>query len=97
LTQCPDGAFEAVPVTSWYNFTPNISYRTLTTDEAEEEFLRRDQTVNFFSLMIKKRLLNNEEGGELEKEKGGSKASGRMVMRKNSNGIENTISSISQS
>ena len=70
LTQCPDGAFEAVPVTSWYNFTPNINYRTLTADEAEEEFMRRDRTVNFFSLMVKKRLQNNEEGEEQEKEKG---------------------------
>ncbi|XP_031567889.1 general transcription factor IIF subunit 1-like isoform X2 [Actinia tenebrosa] len=78
LTQCPDGAFEAVPVTSWYNFTPNINYRTLTTDEAEEEFLRRDKTVNYFSLMVKKRLQNNDDEEELEKEKGGIKVPSNM-------------------
>ncbi|XP_032221967.2 general transcription factor IIF subunit 1 isoform X2 [Nematostella vectensis] len=61
LTQCPDGAFEAVPVDSWYNFTPNIHYHTLNAEEAEEEFNRRDKTVNFFSLMVKKRLQSGDD------------------------------------
>lgn len=40
FTQCPDGAFEAFPVHSWYNFTPLAKHRTLTAEEAEEEWGR---------------------------------------------------------
>lgn len=73
LTQCEDGAFEAVPVNNWYNFTADIKYQTLTADEAEEEFGRREKTVNYFSLMVKKRLMDNkedsEEGDEIKMDK----------------------------
>ena len=61
LTQCPDGAFEAMPISSWYNFTPDINYQTLTMDEAEEEFSQRHKTINYFARMVKKRLDNKEE------------------------------------
>ena len=64
LTQCEDGAFEAVPVNNWYNFTADIKYHTLTADEAEEEFSRREKIVNYFSLMVKKRLNDNKEDSE---------------------------------
>lgn len=40
FTQCPDGAFEAFPVHGWYNFTPVAKHRTLTAEEAEEEWGR---------------------------------------------------------
>lgn len=40
FTQCPDGAFEAFPVNNWYNFTPMAKHRTLTAEEAEEEWER---------------------------------------------------------
>lgn len=40
FTQCPDGAFEAFPVQGWYNFTPLAKHRTLTAEEAEEEWGR---------------------------------------------------------
>ncbi|XP_064295779.1 general transcription factor IIF subunit 1, partial [Phalacrocorax carbo] len=40
FTQCPDGAFEAFPVQHWYNFTPLAKHRTLTAEEAEEEWER---------------------------------------------------------
>ncbi|XP_043913158.1 general transcription factor IIF subunit 1 [Protopterus annectens] len=40
FTQCPDGAFEAFPVNNWYNFTPIAKHRTLTAEEAEEEWGR---------------------------------------------------------
>lgn len=40
FTQCPDGAFEAFPVHAWYNFTPVAKHRTLTAEEAEEEWGR---------------------------------------------------------
>lgn len=61
FTQCDDGSFEAYPVDSQYRFTPVINYRTLTADEAEEEFLLRNKTINYFSLMVKKRLTDTEE------------------------------------
>ncbi|CAH3198806.1 unnamed protein product [Porites evermanni] len=64
LTQCEDGAFEAVPVNNWYSFTADIKYQTLTADEAEEEFNRRERTVNYFSLMVKKRLADNKDDME---------------------------------
>lgn len=40
FTQCADGAFEAFPVQNWYNFTPLARHRTLTAEEAEEEWER---------------------------------------------------------
>ena len=40
FTQCPDGAFEAFPVHGWYNFVPQSKHRTLTAEEAEEEWGR---------------------------------------------------------
>lgn len=40
FTQCPDGAFEAFPVHGWYNFTQQAKHRTLTAEEAEEEWGR---------------------------------------------------------
>lgn len=66
LTQCEDGAFEAVPVDTWFNFTADIKYKTLTVDEAEEEYNRREKIVNYFSVMVKKRLQDNKEEDEGE-------------------------------
>ena len=34
-----DGAFEASPISDWYNFTPVQRYKTLDADEAEERKL----------------------------------------------------------
>ncbi|XP_064625225.1 general transcription factor IIF subunit 1-like isoform X2 [Lineus longissimus] len=89
FTQCPDGAFEAVPVNDWYTFNPVINYRHLTMEEAEEEFERRDKTLNYFSIMVKKRL-NKDEVGDDEvddgegggKKKSASKKKGFMMMDK---------------
>ena len=61
FTQADDGSFEAYPVDSQYRFTPVINYRTLTADEAEEEYSARNKTINLFSLMVKKRLTDTEE------------------------------------
>ncbi|XP_069051747.1 general transcription factor IIF subunit 1 [Lepisosteus oculatus] len=76
FTQCPDGAFEAFPVQGWYNFTPVAKHRTLTAEEAEEEWSRRNKVVNHFSIMLQRRLKEQEgEDGEEEedREKGGKK------------------------
>ncbi|XP_006791675.1 general transcription factor IIF subunit 1 isoform X1 [Neolamprologus brichardi] len=68
FTQCPDGAFEAFPVHGWYNFTPQAKHRTLTAEEAEEEWGRRNKVVNHFSIMLQRRLREQERGDEDEDE-----------------------------
>ncbi|KAM7372134.1 hypothetical protein PAMP_009327 [Pampus punctatissimus] len=75
FTQCPDGAFEAFPVHGWYNFTPQAKHRTLTAEEAEEEWGRRNKVVNHFSIMLQRRLREQERGedDEDENEKSGKK------------------------
>ncbi|XP_033637211.1 general transcription factor IIF subunit 1-like isoform X1 [Asterias rubens] len=62
-----DGTFEASPVDSWYSFTSVAKHKTLTAEEAEEEFGRRDRTFNFFTLMVEKRM-KESAGEELSKE-----------------------------
>uniref|UniRef100_A0A4W4EUF8 Transcription initiation factor IIF subunit alpha n=1 Tax=Electrophorus electricus TaxID=8005 RepID=A0A4W4EUF8_ELEEL len=75
FTQCADGAFEAFPVHGWYNFTPLAKHRTLTAEEAEEEWGRRNKVVNHFSIMLQRRLREQEHGEDEEEEgeKGGKK------------------------
>ncbi|XP_017277253.1 general transcription factor IIF subunit 1 [Kryptolebias marmoratus] len=75
FTQCPDGAFEAFPVHGWYNFTQQAKHRTLTAEEAEEEWGRRNKVVNHFSIMLQRRLREQERGDddEDETEKSGKK------------------------
>ncbi|XP_061567098.1 general transcription factor IIF subunit 1 [Cololabis saira] len=76
FTQCPDGAFEAFPVNGWYNFTPLAKHRTLTAEEAEEEWGRRNKVVNHFSIMLQRRLREGERGvddDDDETEKSGKK------------------------
>ncbi|XP_041634571.1 general transcription factor IIF subunit 1 [Cheilinus undulatus] len=68
FTQCPDGAFEAFPVHGWYNFTPLAKHRTLTAEEAEEEWGRRNKVVNHFSIMLQRRLRETERGEDEEDE-----------------------------
>uniref|UniRef100_A0A8C5SKF7 Transcription initiation factor IIF subunit alpha n=1 Tax=Laticauda laticaudata TaxID=8630 RepID=A0A8C5SKF7_LATLA len=73
FTQCPDGAFEAFPVNNWYNFTPIAKHRTLTAEEAEEEWERRNKVLNHFTIMQQRRLKDQGEEEEEEKEKKGKK------------------------
>lgn len=69
FTQGPDGAFEAFPVQHWYNFTPMAKHRTLTAEEAEEEWERRNKVLNHFSIMQQRRLRDHGEEEEEEKER----------------------------
>lgn len=66
FSQNEDGSFEASPVDSFYRFTHVINYRTLTADEAEEEFSLRNRTINLSSIMIKKRLVDSETAEKSE-------------------------------
>ncbi|XP_076121875.1 general transcription factor IIF subunit 1 isoform X3 [Alosa pseudoharengus] len=70
FTQCPDGAFEAFPVHGWYNFTPQAKHRTLTAEEAEEEWGRRNKVVNHFSIMLQRRLRETDRGDDDDDEEG---------------------------
>lgn len=75
FTQSADGAFEAFPVHAWYNFTPQAKHRTLTAEEAEEEWGRRNKVVNHFSIMLQRRLKEQEHGDDDDEDgdKGGKK------------------------
>lgn len=66
FTHAADGAIEAFPLHEWYNFQPIQRYKALSAEEAEQEFSRRNKVINFFSLMLRKRLRNDEEGGDDE-------------------------------
>ncbi|XP_058513576.1 general transcription factor IIF subunit 1 isoform X2 [Ochotona princeps] len=79
FTQCPDGAFEAFPVHNWYNFTPLARHRTLTAEEAEEEWERRNKVLNHFSIMQQRRLKDQDQDeDEGEKDKGGHRKASEL-------------------
>uniref|UniRef100_G3UMW7 Transcription initiation factor IIF subunit alpha n=1 Tax=Loxodonta africana TaxID=9785 RepID=G3UMW7_LOXAF len=79
FTQCPDGAFEAFPVHNWYNFMPLARHRTLTAEEAEEEWERRNKVLNHFSIMQQRRLKDqDQDDDEEEKEKRGRKKASEL-------------------
>uniref|UniRef100_A0A182N7B4 Transcription initiation factor IIF subunit alpha n=1 Tax=Anopheles dirus TaxID=7168 RepID=A0A182N7B4_9DIPT len=72
FTHAPDGAIEAYPLNEWYNFQPINRYKALSAEEAEQEYGRRKKTMNYFSLMFRKRLKKGEdnEADEQEETKG---------------------------
>ncbi|XP_072298577.1 general transcription factor IIF subunit 1 [Eucyclogobius newberryi] len=74
FTQCPDGAFEAFPVNGWYDFMPVAKHRTLTAEEAEEEWGRRNKVVNHFTIMFQRRLREQERGGNDDDDDEGEKS-----------------------
>ncbi|KAF7286728.1 transcription factor IIFalpha isoform X2 [Rhynchophorus ferrugineus] len=67
FTHAEDGGIEAFPLHEWYKFQPNQRYKTLSAEEAELEFNRRNKHLNYFSLMLRKRL-KGEEDTELDEE-----------------------------
>ncbi|XP_069700549.1 general transcription factor IIF subunit 1 isoform X2 [Periplaneta americana] len=66
FTHAPDGAIEAFPLQEWYNFQPIQRYKSLSAEEAEEQFGRRNKLVNYFSLMLRQRLRPGDEEGDPE-------------------------------
>ncbi|XP_012541502.1 general transcription factor IIF subunit 1 [Monomorium pharaonis] len=66
FTHAADGAIEAFPLHEWYNFQPIQRYKALSAEEAEQEFSRRNKVMNYFSLMLRKRLRNDEDGADEE-------------------------------
>ena len=45
-----------------YDFVPPVKYNFLDADEAEERFEQRNKTLNYFSIMLSKKLKDSEEG-----------------------------------
>ena len=41
---------------------PPVKYNFLDADEAEERFEKRNKTLNYFSIMLSKKLKDGEEG-----------------------------------
>uniref|UniRef100_A0A2M4AFP7 Transcription initiation factor IIF subunit alpha n=1 Tax=Anopheles triannulatus TaxID=58253 RepID=A0A2M4AFP7_9DIPT len=77
FTHAPDGAIEAYPLNEWYNFQPINRYKALSAEEAEQEYGRRKRTMNYFSLMFRKRLKKGEDNeGEEQEETKGKKGEG---------------------
>lgn len=47
-----------------YDFVPPVKYNFLDADEAEERFEQRNKTLNYFSIMLSKKLKDTEVDGE---------------------------------
>ena len=69
LQQTANKEFKAAPITQWYNFKPKIMHRTLTIDEADEQWERRNRIHNQSALM-KKYLKAGNENDETNKREG---------------------------
>ncbi|XP_050439415.1 general transcription factor IIF subunit 1 [Adelges cooleyi] len=70
FTHGADGIINAHKLEEWYNFQPVQRYKTLSAEEAEEEFGRRNKVMNHFNLMLQKRLKNEEDEVLDEEDKG---------------------------
>ncbi|XP_059621621.1 general transcription factor IIF subunit 1 [Phlebotomus argentipes] len=77
FTHAPDKAIEAYPLHEWYNFQPIQRYKALSAEEAEQEFGRRKKVMNFFSLMLRKRLKGDDDEGEDPEEKKANRKKGK--------------------
>ncbi|ODN03252.1 General transcription factor IIF subunit 1 [Orchesella cincta] len=85
FTQAVDGAFEVFPVNHWYNFTPIQRYKSLTAEEAEEQFGRRNKIYNYFSVMVRKRLKADDADADGDGEK---LPAGKAAKKKSSSGLK---------
>ncbi|KAK9700495.1 Transcription initiation factor IIF, alpha subunit (TFIIF-alpha) [Popillia japonica] len=77
FTHAADGAIEAFPLHEWYKFQPIQRYKALSAEEAEQEFSKRNKHLNYFSLMLRKRLRGDEDGEQEEGETGKPKKGGK--------------------
>ncbi|XP_066141843.1 general transcription factor IIF subunit 1 [Euwallacea fornicatus] len=67
FTHAEDGAIEAFPLHEWYKFQSIQRYKALSAEEAEMEFNKRNKHLNYFSLMLRKRL-KGEDDADLDDE-----------------------------
>lgn len=77
FTHAEDGAIEAFQLHEWYKFQPIQRYKSLSAEEAELEWTKRNKHLNYFSLMLRKRLKGDEDNeldeGEEKMKKSNSK------------------------
>jgi transcription initiation factor TFIIF subunit alpha len=59
-----DNSFEAYPISNWYDFIPPVKYNFLNDEEAEERFEKRHKTLNYFTIMVNKRIKDQDEHAE---------------------------------
>ena len=90
FTQRPDFTFEAYPVQEWYRFRRKIAHRTLTDEEAEAAWDKRDKILNHLNYMARKRLHIKDEAEEGSTSESvdfnaDRKAAGRKTKKKDSN------------
>ncbi|KAF2895599.1 hypothetical protein ILUMI_10576, partial [Ignelater luminosus] len=78
FTHAADGAIEAFPLQEWYKFQPIQRYKALSAEEAEQEFSKRNKHLNYFSLMLRKRLKGDEDA-ELDEGEETKKSSGKKT------------------
>jgi len=58
--QCPDAkTFEAYPIDEWYSFAPQVKYRYLDIEEAEDEYNKYDILFLFTRCCIDVNLVYN--------------------------------------
>lgn len=86
FTQRPDFTFEAHPVEDWFNFRRKIQHRTLTDEEAEAAWDKRDKIVNHLNFMARKRLHIDDETEE-GAEDGSSKTKSQSVKKEKSSDL----------
>lgn len=60
-----------------YKFQPIQRYKALSAEEAEMEFNKRNKHLNYFSLMLRKRLKGEEEAEIEEGEEKGKKSTSK--------------------
>ncbi|XP_018566231.1 general transcription factor IIF subunit 1 [Anoplophora glabripennis] len=77
FTHAEDGAIEAFPLHEWYKFQPIQRYKALSAEEAEMEFNKRNKHLNYFSLMLRKRLKGEDETELEEGEEKGKKSTSK--------------------
>ncbi|CAB3369528.1 Hypothetical predicted protein [Cloeon dipterum] len=74
----PGGHIEAYPLQEWYNFVATQRFKALTCEEADEYFNKRNQQIDFYNVMYRKRCRGETEEKDAEalkeeKKKGKSK------------------------
>lgn len=86
LVQTEDRVFEALPVREWFNFRQVQTHKTLSCEEADVEFSKRDKTFNHFSIM--KRFMKTNSAIADEEGDANKRADGRSSEDENTNGTK---------
>ena len=83
FTHGKDGAFEAFPISEWYNFTPIQRYKTFDAEEAEERYANRGKMLNKWAVVVSKKVKPGEEGDGEDLD--GDEAKGKKGKKKGDN------------